>query len=168
MLVTAVEPVIAGNTVLKEFAVNEVPLDLDISYLDIEETTDVDGDNLWTASMWMSSDARGSNVLSGTQVEEVLTPTHRNQDLVKDPSELFSFNDVTYSADLSSHSCAEAQYFCAKFNKNPEPQLGRDYAGFILEGDPDDSVLTGCTAVEACAGKFLVSECEATKVSFKL
>ena len=78
MLVTAVEPVIAGNTVLKEFAVNEVPLDLHISYLDIEETTDVDGENLWTASMWMSSDARGSNVLSGTQVEEVLTPTHRN------------------------------------------------------------------------------------------
>ena len=163
MVVSDVQPVVNSNTVLKEGTVNEISLDLDVSYLDTSETTDVSGDEIWTTSMWMSSDELGSNVLSGTQVEEVLNPIQRSQDLTKDPSELFTINDISYSADLTGHTCDEAKFFCAKFNKHPDPKLAEDYSGFILEGDPNESVLTGCTEVEACTGKFLVSNCEFAK-----
>ena len=59
MIVSNVEPVVASNTVLKEGRRNAIPLDLNVNYVDNEETTDVSGEGLWTTRMWMSSDEQG-------------------------------------------------------------------------------------------------------------
>ncbi|XP_038058584.1 uncharacterized protein LOC119729863 [Patiria miniata] len=152
VIVQNVEPVLDGRTVIKEDRDNEVSVDLNVNYADIPETTDVSGQGLWTAKMWVSSDENGASVVAGTEVENVLTQGQQAKELVKDPSELLAFDSIRYNFDLAGRSCFEARYICARFDKGSDPQLAQEYTELMLRGDPGENALTGCTEIENCEG----------------
>ncbi|XP_022088423.1 uncharacterized protein LOC110978061 isoform X2 [Acanthaster planci] len=152
VIVQNVEPVMESGSVIRENAVESIFLDLNVNYADTEETTDVSGQGLWTARMWMSSDENGASVVEGTNVENVLTEGQQSQNLDKDPSELLTFNRIRYAVDLTGRTCSEARYLCARFDKGPAPQLSQQYTELRLRGDPGEPALTGCTEIEQCEG----------------
>ncbi|XP_038058585.1 collagen alpha-2(I) chain-like [Patiria miniata] len=147
-----VSPRIRENTVVKEGNPNTVQVDLGVSYVNTQETTGVDGENLWTTNMWLSSEMDGSRPLRGTMQERILTPEQRSQSLVKDSTGVFNINDISYSFDLTGKSCSDAKYICAKFNKNKDAQPSKEYSSFEFEGVPNQRALTGCSPLENCKG----------------
>ena len=155
MQVDNVEPSLPGNPVIKEGNVNDLQVDLGVSYVDTEQTTDISGQDLWTSQMWVSRDKSGASVVPGTMVEEVLTPPMQSQSLTKDPSQRLDFTSIPYRMDLTGKSCNEAKYICAKFNKGKNPQPDKKYSDFEFEGVPNEGALTGCSPLENCQGKWL-------------
>ena len=152
VIVQNVEPVLESGTVIKEDAEQDISVQLNVNYADTEETTDVFGQGLWTARMWMSSDENGVSVVEGTLAEQVLTEEQQSKNLEKDPSELLTLDNIRYSPDLSGRTCNEARYLCARFDKGPEPELAEQFTELRLRGDPGEPALTGCTEIEQCEG----------------
>ncbi|XP_038058441.1 collagen alpha-2(V) chain-like isoform X2 [Patiria miniata] len=157
MTVNDVTPNARGDSIKEGQADNELTVNLDVLYANTRETTSVKGQGLWTTRLWMSSNEDGSNELSGTVVEEALTEGQQSQDLQKTGgSSNFYINDIRYQFDLTGHTCGDAKYLCAKFNKGPNPMLEKDFLPFAFEARPTEEVLTGCTEVD-CQGTTITS-----------
>ena len=144
---------IAGDAEFREGAQNEIALNLDVTYLDETETTSITGQGLWATRLWMSMSEDGSDELAGTVVEEALTEGQQSQDLKKNQGRRLQIRDIRYRFDLTGHTCDDAKYVCAKFNKGPNPEPAKSFLTFTFETRPDESVLTGCSEVPSCEGK---------------
>ncbi|XP_038044859.1 uncharacterized protein LOC119719457 [Patiria miniata] len=148
--VTDVEPEVAPGTSIQQGTENEIILDLNVGYLSTRETTSIEGEGLWTTKMWMSTFEDGSNELSGTVVEEALTEGQQSKNLKKSSAELFRIPGIRYTFDLTDHSCDDAKYVCAKFNKGPNAEVEKDYLDYHFKAVPTEEVLTGCTEITDC------------------
>ncbi|XP_038044767.1 cysteine-rich motor neuron 1 protein-like isoform X1 [Patiria miniata] len=148
--VTDVEPEVAPGTSIWQGTKNKIILDLNVGYLNTRETTSIAGEGLWTTKVWMSSLADGSNELSGTVVEEALTEGQQSKNLKKSSAELFRIPEIRYTFDLTDHSCGDAKYVCAKFNKGPNAEVEKDYLDYHFKAVPTEEVLTGCTEITEC------------------
>ncbi len=148
---------LGSDATIQEGIENELAVDLDVSYFFNSEGTSVFGQGLWTTKMWMSDKEDGSNELSGTVVEEVLTEGQQSKDLKKNSGRpIFDIDDIRYRFNLKGHKCADAKYLCAKFNKGPDAKVERDWLDFHFKAIPSEEVLTGCTAIEDCRGAAVV------------
>ena len=143
-------PELVPGTYIEEGVENNINLDLNVLYANNREATGVQGQFLWTGKLWMSSHADGSGELSGTVMDEALTEGQQSQGLVKSPSATFTIENIRYPVDLTGHTCREARYVCAKFNKGPNPEVMKDYLEFHFSGNPNDQVLIGCLQIEDC------------------
>ena len=155
--VNKVRPELVPGTYMVEGVENMVTLDLNVVYANNQEATGVQGQFLWTGKLWLSSHADGSSELSGTVMDEALTEGQQSQGLKKSPSATFEVENIRYQVDLTGHTCREARYVCAKFNKGPNPEVKKDYLDFHFSSYPKEKVLTGCTQIEDCRGGVISS-----------
>ncbi|XP_033625444.1 uncharacterized protein LOC117288629 isoform X2 [Asterias rubens] len=147
-----VVPIVPPDTQIEQGKVSEIALDLDAMYAFNAEATSVAGQGLWTTRLWMAENEDGTGELSGTIVEEALTEGQQSQDLKKNPGGVFSIEDIRYRFDLTDHTCEEANFICAKFNKGPNPEVEKDYLTFHFSAKPTEEVLTGCVENTFCKG----------------
>ena len=150
---TGVDLTVPTNTSIQAGTQNELFVDLRVRYANTRDATSIAGQSLWTTRLWVSSDQDGSNELPGTVVEEALTEGQQSQDLRKSPSSLFTLTDIRYRFDLTHHTCAEARYICAKFNKGPDPEVEEPRLDYHFQASPSEAVLTVCTEIPECRGK---------------
>ena len=154
--VNDVQPKLEDDAFVQEGISGDLAIDLDVLYANTRETTSVFGEGLWTTKLWMSTFEDGSNELPGTIVEEALTEGQQSQNLKKTAaSDTFTINDIRYQFDLTDHTCDEAKYVCAKFNKGPDPKVEKEYLNFFFEARPSEDVLTGCTEILDCRGELI-------------
>ena len=92
----------------------------------------------------MAENEDGTGELSGTVMEEALTEGQQSQGLKRNPGGVFSIEDIRYRFDLTDHTCEEANFICAKFNKGPNPEVQKDYLTFHFTAKPTKDVLAGC------------------------
>ncbi|XP_071788224.1 uncharacterized protein [Asterias amurensis] len=145
-----VVPIVPPDTHVEQGKVSEITLDLDVMFTWNMEATGVAGQGLWTTRLWMAENEDGTGELSGTVMEEALTEGQQSQGLKRNPVGLFSIEDIRYRFDLTGHTCEEANFICAKFNKGPNPEVERDYLPFIFGAIPTGKVLTGCVKNTFC------------------
>ncbi|XP_022088425.1 uncharacterized protein LOC110978062 isoform X2 [Acanthaster planci] len=157
--VNDVTPSISGSGIVREGqAENELSVNLDVLYANTRETTSVTGQGLWATRLWISSDEDGSSELSGTVVEQALTEGQQSKDLSKAGGATnFYINDIRYQFDMTGHTCDDAKYLCAKFDKGENPQPAKDFLPFAFEARPSEDVLTGCTEIQNCQGTTISS-----------
>ena len=152
---------VPSDTSMKSGGKNEVSLDLAVLYAFDSEKTSVHGQGLWTTKLWVSRFADGSDELSGTVVEEALTEEQQSLSLRKNPAtRTFSIDDIIYRFDLTNHTCKDAKYICAEFNKGQNPELERDYLWFHFQAKPTNGVLIDCIELRliGCKRKYLYAQ----------
>ncbi|XP_033624437.1 uncharacterized protein LOC117287918 isoform X2 [Asterias rubens] len=145
-----VVPIVPPDTQIEQGKVSEIALDLDAMYAFNAEATSVAGQGLWTTRLWMAENEDGTGELSGTVMEEALTEGQQSQGLKRNPGGVFSIEDIRYRFDLTDHTCEEANFICAKFNKGPNPEVQKDYLTFHFTAKPTKDVLTGCVENAFC------------------
>ena len=145
-----------SDTWMTSGGTHEISLDLAVLYALNAEATSVHGRGLWTTKLWVSRFADGSDELSGTVVEEALTEEQQSLSLRKNPvTRTFSIDAIIYRFDLTRHTCNDAKYICAEFNKGQNPELERDYLVFHFQAKPTNGVLIDCIGLTNCNGKNL-------------
>lgn len=148
-----VVPVVHPGTEIDQGRESEITLDLIMMYSYNSEATSVAGQGLWTTRLWMAENEDGTGELSGTVMEEALTEGQQSQGLKRNPGGVFSIEDIRYRFDLTDHTCEEANFICAKFNKGPNPEVQKDYLTFHFTAKPTKDVLTGCVENAFCKSK---------------
>ena len=93
-------------------------------------------------------------MLSGTVVEDVLTMGQKSLDLIKGVSP-FTITYIRYEFDLANHTCADARFICARFDKGRNPFIAIGALEYHFEARPTEAVLTGCTEISDCEGGFI-------------
>ena len=101
---------------------------------------------LWSVDVYFSSSSDGQGSITGQQTISTLSADQQST-LWAPPGDTTISSISTSTIDVGSGIlCSDLQYFCASINRgtNPSPY-------FELEGDPDESVLLGCTDI-VCRG----------------
>ncbi len=145
--VKKVVPLVHPHTSLEQGKENQIAMDLQVKYLG---ATNALGQGLWTMRLWMSSSEDGTSELSGTVLEEALSEGQQSQSLTTSSSGTLVFEDVRYRFDLTDHTCADAAFICAKFNKGRNPEMEKVNIPFNFSSRPSEDVLTSCVANQYC------------------
>lgn len=147
-LITEVKPKYPEDTEIVENQENQIVLSIKITYIDNEDTTDIRGKGLWSMALFASDNPRGE----GTQISLAKNAFIKKQKQLEDTDlikgEVFKFDDVQYNLVMNDMRCDAVPFICATLGSGKRPK-----PGFGLEGDPDETALTGCTKAPKCIGK---------------
>ncbi|XP_038058442.1 uncharacterized protein LOC119729773 [Patiria miniata] len=144
-IITSLSPVLSGlRPFVTEGNTRRVQLNMDVGFVNSDDTTTIRGKRLWQLSTWISRDPRGE----GPQiafVEQVLTVDQQATTLLKRSP--FRFRNINYAADLVGETCAVVKYICVRFAQEPTAN-----PSFFFSAEPDEEVLTECILAPPCQG----------------
>lgn len=127
------------------------PIDVDITAVVDEESTEVIGNRLWSMKAFLSPKRDGSEVEEILD-EQVLSRTQQNIPLEED-RDLF-FDRVRVNLDMTDKKCSELKFLCLEFSKNEESSVN-----YTFKAQPDDSILTKCVHLDpdnTCTGGYFM------------
>ncbi|XP_063953952.1 uncharacterized protein LOC129255585 isoform X1 [Lytechinus pictus] len=111
-------------------------LNVDLSGITADDSTNVIGDELWKVSAYASQNPEGTGSKVGL-VEQILDPFTAAADL--NEGEDLPMDDVDFDFDMTDLRCEDVPYLCFDLDKNPDASVN-----FIYESRPNEAATTTC------------------------
>ncbi|XP_041458867.1 uncharacterized protein LOC121410685 isoform X2 [Lytechinus variegatus] len=111
-------------------------LNVDLSGITADDSTNVIGDELWKVSAYASQNPEGTGSKVGL-VEQILDPFTAAADL--NEGEDLPMDGVDFDFDMTGLRCEDVPYLCFDLDKNPDATVN-----FIYESRPDEAATTTC------------------------
>eukprot|EP00057_Strongylocentrotus_purpuratus_P020317 XP_011674791.1 PREDICTED: uncharacterized protein LOC100893890 isoform X2 [Strongylocentrotus purpuratus] len=111
-------------------------LNVDLSGITADDSTNVIGDELWKVSAYASQNPEGSGTKVGL-VDQILDPFTAANDL--NEGENLPMEDVDFDFDMTGLRCEDVPYLCFDLDKNPDASVN-----FYYESRPNEAATTTC------------------------
>ncbi|XP_038079237.1 uncharacterized protein LOC119746392 [Patiria miniata] len=151
VVIMEVMPTIVSIPPLIEMRPNQV-VSLDVNVTATPNSAGIDGDNLWAATVFVSSQPDGSGATSSVR-EATIDPTVQGRDLV--PDSVLTLEDLVATMDFSRIACSEMRYICVTLRENGQAQ-----PDFNLAGDLTSCIETNCISVAIASGALALASNE--------
>lgn len=121
-------------------------LNVDLSGITADDSTNVIGDELWKVSAYASQNPEGIGTKVGL-VDQILDPFTAANDL--NEGEDLPMEDVDFDFDMTGLRCEDVPYLCFDLDKNPDASVN-----FYYESRPNEAATTTCVDFrDRCKGK---------------
>ena len=107
--------------------------------------TGIVGEGLWSLSAFGSTNADGSGKMLGEKTQ-VFNQQQMDMNFLPSESTRLNYGNVDFDFDMMGLTCEDVKYICLKMAKGENPQ-----PDFIMEPQPNESILTSCVPAE-CSG----------------